>query len=256
MNAAITLILNTTMTMPTLKPVPLLRPFLPLFLAFATALLSAGAAWGQDKDRYTKAANQLGDLIKAGDYAGIQGKFNPAMAAALPLDKSTAFFKGLTQQVGKFQQLGEPRAAGAAMVYPAEFEKGTLDLQLTLDGRGQIAGLSFKPAAAAKKPGPQTDRYVKAANQLKELINAGDYAGIQGKFNAEMSAALPLDKSTEFFKGLTQQMGRIQQLGKPQLVGEAMVFAAEFEKETLDMQLTLDHRGSIAGLAFAPRAKP
>jgi len=70
----------------------------------------------------------------------------------------------------------------------------------------------------------QTDRYTKVANQLKELINAGDYVGIQGKFNKEMGAALPLDKSSEFFKGLTQQVGKIQKLGKPQPVGEAMVF--------------------------------
>jgi len=74
------------------------------------------------------------------------------------------------------------------------------------------------------------------------LINAGNYAGIQTNFNKEMGAALPLDKSSEFFKGLTQQMGKIRKLGKPQPVGEAMVFPAEFEKDTLDMEITLDGR--------------
>jgi hypothetical protein len=44
-----------------------------------------------------------------------------------------------------------------------------------------------------------------AANQLEELINTDNYAGIQTKlFNKEMDAALPLDKSSEFFKGLTK----------------------------------------------------
>src|SRR5204862_1786570 len=100
--------------------------------------------------------------------------------------------------------------------------------------------------------GQETNRYTKVANQLKELINAGDYAGIQTKFNKEMDAALPLDKSSEFFKELTQQAGKIQKLGKPQPVGEAMVFATEFEKDTLDMQITLDGRGLIAGLTFPP----
>src|SRR5437773_1440236 len=96
------------------------------------------------------------------------------------------------------------------------------------------------------------DRYTKAANQLKELINAGDYAGIQTKFNKEMGAALPLDKSSEFFKGLTQQVGKIQKLGEPQPVGGAMVFPAKFENGTLDMQIALDRRGLIAGLLFQP----
>ena len=102
--------------------------------------------------------------------------------------------------------------------------------------------------------GQDTNRYTKVANQLVELINAGDYAGIQSKYTKEISAELPLDKATEFFNGLKQQLGKIQKLGKPQSVGEAMVFPTEFEKDTLDMLIVLDSRGLIAGLVFKPRA--
>jgi hypothetical protein len=236
-----------------------MRALLPIFAVFAAALFSTEAAWGQGTDRYTTMANQLVELIDGGDYAGIQTNFNKQMDAALPLDKSSEFFKGLTQQMGKIQKLGEPQSVGGWIVFPAKFEKGTLDMQIVLDGRDQIAGLMFKPHAATK-PDPekhqaelsQADPYTKMANQLKELINAGDYAGIQTKFNEEMGAALPLDKSSEFFKGLTQQMGTIKKLGKPQPVGEAMVFPTEFEKDTLDMQIALDGRGLIAGLNFTP----
>jgi hypothetical protein len=236
-----------------------MRAFLPIFAVFAAALFSTEAASGQETNRYTKVANQLVELINAGDYAGIQTNFNKTMDAALPLDKSRAFFNRLTQQAGKIQKLGDPQPVGGAMVFPAKFEKGTFDMQIALDGRGLIAGLTFKPHAATK-PEPekqqaqlsQADRYTKVANQLKELINAGDYAGIQTKFNKEMGAALPLDKSSEFFKGLTQQVGKIQKLGKPQPVAEAMVFPTEFEKDTLDMQIALDDRGLIAGLTFTP----
>ena len=236
-----------------------MRAFLPVFVVLAAALLSTEAASGQGTDRYTKVANQLVELINAGDYVGIQTNFNNKMDAALPLDKSSAFFTRLTQQVGKIQKLGEPRPVGGAMVFPAKFEKSTLDMQIALHGRGLIAGLVFKPRATTK-PEPekhqaelsQTDRYTKVADQLKELINAGDYAGVQSKFNKEMGAALPLDKASEFFNGLKQQMGKIQKLGKPQPVGEAMVFPAEFEKDILDMQLALDSRGLIAGLSFTP----
>jgi len=214
-----------------------------------------------EADRYTKVANQLKDLINAGDYAAIQIKFSKEMDAALPLAKSSEFFKGITQQAGKIQKLGRPQPDGEVMVFPTEFEKGTLDMQITLDDRGLIAGLNFTPHAATK-PEPekqqlqlsQADRYTKVANQLKDLINAGDYAGIQTKFSKQMDAALPLDKSSEFFKGLTQQAGKIQKLGKPQPVGEAMVIPTEFEKGTLDMQIALDGRGLIAGLTFTPHA--
>jgi len=42
-----------------------------------------------------------------------------------------------------------------------------------------------------------------------------------------------------------------QTLGKPQPVGEAMVFPGEFEKGAFDMQLALDSSGLIAGLTAA-----
>jgi hypothetical protein len=225
-----------------------LRAFLPLLAVFAAVLFSTWAAQGQATNRYTRVASQLVDLINAGDYADIQTNFNQEMGAALPLDKSSAFFLGLTQHLGKLQKLGEPHPAGEWMVFPAKFDKGTIDLQLALDGRGQIAGLVFKPQATVKAG----LRYTNMAYQLMKLINAGDYAGLQAKFNKDMDAALPLDKSSEFFKGLMQQMGKIQVLGKPQLAGEGMDFPGEFEKGAFDMQLVLDGSGLIAGLTFTP----
>ena len=240
-----------------------MRDLLPICVIVVAAIFSTGAAWGQETNRYMKVADRLVELINAGDYAGLQTNFNKEMDAALPLDKSTAFFSGLTRQFGKIEKLGEPQSAGGMMVYPAKFEKGMLDMRLVLEGRRDlIAGLMFKPRAAAKlapeksqAQSSQTDRYTKMANQLRELINAGDYAGMQARFNQEMDAALPLDKSSEFFKGLAQQMGKIKKLGKPQFVGEGMVLPAEFEKGTLDMQLALDGRGQIAGLVFTPHVE-
>src|SRR5437763_1136091 len=115
---------------------PFRRAFLSAFAVFAAALFSTEAASGQEADRYTKVANRLVELINAGDYAGIQAKFNKEMDAALPLEKSTAFFIGLKQQMGKIQKLGEPQPDGEAMVFPAHFEKDTLDMQIALDSRG------------------------------------------------------------------------------------------------------------------------
>ena len=118
---------------------------LPIVVVFAVAFFSIEVASGQDADRYKKVASQLVELINAGDYAGIQTKFNQEMGAALPLDKASEFFKELTQQVGKIKKLGKPQPVGEAMVFPTEFEKDTLDMQIALDGRGQIAALTFTP---------------------------------------------------------------------------------------------------------------
>jgi hypothetical protein len=140
------------------------------------------------------------------------------------------------------------------MVFPATFEKGALDMQITLDNRGLIAGLLFKPQAATKpEPLSQTDRNKKMAHELVRLINAGNYAGIQKQFNTEMAAVLPQDKSSAFFNELTQQMGKIQKLGDPRPLDEALVYPVTFEKGTLDLQIALDSRGLIAGLTFTPQ---
>src|SRR5438046_2734948 len=111
-----------------------MRAFLPTFAVLAAALFSTEVASGQETNRYTKVANQLVALINAGDYAGIQTNFNQEMAAALPLDKSSAFFYGLKRQFGKIQKLGKPQPDGEAMVFLAQCEKGTLDMQIALDG--------------------------------------------------------------------------------------------------------------------------
>jgi len=127
---------------------------LPIFAVFAGVLFSTEAALGQETDRYTKVARQLVELINAGDYAGIQTNLTREMDAALPVDKSSGFFKRLRQQMGTIQKLGNPQSAGEAMVFPAEFEKGTLDMQLTLDSHGLIAGLNFTPHVA-REPAPE-----------------------------------------------------------------------------------------------------
>lgn len=124
--------------------------FFPIVAISLAALVSSNTASGQGTDRSTKVASQLIDLINAGDYAGIQTSFNKEMSAALPLEKSTAFFKSLTQQLGKIQKLGDPQRVNGWLVYPAKFENGMLDMHLAVDTRGLIAGVAFKPHVATE----------------------------------------------------------------------------------------------------------
>src|SRR5437868_5034282 len=93
-----------------------MRAFLAIFAVFTFALFMTEAASGQETNRYTKVADRLVELINAGDYAGIQTNFNKQMGAALPLDKSSEFFKGMTKQLGKIQKLGKPQSVGGEMV--------------------------------------------------------------------------------------------------------------------------------------------
>src|SRR6185436_9753140 len=85
-----------------------------------------------------------------------------------------------------------------------------------------------------------TDSYTKVANHLVELINAGDYSGVENLFNKDMSKALPLEKATEFFTGLAGKVGKIQKLDEPKRKAGWTVFPAHCERGLLDMSLALD----------------
>jgi hypothetical protein len=111
----------------------------------------------QDLETFSKVANRLVELINAADYSGIEGMFSKEMNAALPLDKSTAFFKDLQQKLGNIQKLDPPRTPPPGVTLTAHFERGQLDLQLSLNQEGQIAGLYFKPHISSK-PVPEKHR--------------------------------------------------------------------------------------------------
>ena len=111
----------------------------------------------QDIDRYTKVANHLVELMNKENYSAIQALFSKEMSEALPLEKSTAFFKGVEQQFGKIQKLDPPRTSPPAVLFTAHLDHGLLDLQLSLNDRDQIAGLFLKPHISSE-PAPEKHR--------------------------------------------------------------------------------------------------
>ncbi len=98
----------------------------------------------------------------------------------------------------------------------------------------------------------EADRYTKVANQFVQLINAGDYPGVEKLFNDGMSKYSPLQKTTDFFKEVTGQVGKIQKLDEPNRNGQWMVFLAHCERGMVDMSLALDDKEKIAGFLFKP----
>jgi hypothetical protein len=221
------------------KPIPAVLVFIVLVFALIILLPKYFA-----QRTYAKVANRVVELVNAADYSGVESLFNTEMGRALPLEKATEFLTALNAQCGKIEKLEEPERNSEGMVFPAHFERSTLDMTLALDGQHKIAGLLFKPHVDR--------RYAKVANRLVQLVNAANYSGVESLFNKEMSQALPPEKAAEFLKGLTAQAGKIQKLDEPEPGSEAMVFPAHFERAVLDMTLTLDAQGRIAGLLFKP----
>lgn len=113
-----------------------------------------------------------------------------------------------------------------------------------------VLGLNILPALAYT---PEHFQHV--ADKLAAAINARDYSAIEAQFNSEMAKGMPLEKTTEFFRGLDQQIGKLNKLDPPRIDQQGIgVFPAHFERATLDLKIVLDAQGKIAGLWLLPHS--
>ncbi|HWD20874.1 MAG TPA: DUF3887 domain-containing protein [Verrucomicrobiae bacterium] len=100
----------------------------------------------------------------------------------------------------------------------------------------------------------ETNRDTTAARKIVGWLNAGDWASLQKLYNAEMAAAFPPQKATDFFTKLTTDFGKIEKVEGP--TGEGYqgwtAFRLECQRGDLIMSLALDGDDKIAGIYFKP----
>ncbi|MBN1359304.1 MAG: peptidoglycan DD-metalloendopeptidase family protein [Sedimentisphaerales bacterium] len=112
-----------------------------ILLAWALAAFAA-----EPLERFGKVAERLVEAINDGDYVHIDAAFNQEMREALPPERSEAFFRNLVTDFGKIETLEPGRFVPPDhAVFPARFERGLLDMTITLDNEDQIAGLLLLP---------------------------------------------------------------------------------------------------------------
>jgi hypothetical protein len=96
--------------------------------------------------RFEKVMNRMSRAINDANWTGIQADFAKVMLDSFPLEKSTPFFQGLVTQYGKIEKIGTARYTPPNQaIFPANFERGVLDIKLVLDEQDKIIGLWFLP---------------------------------------------------------------------------------------------------------------
>lgn len=153
-----------------------LVPLSCLLLLLAGALKAQPAA-----DDLTARATALLDAMVRGDFAGATRHFDAKMKQGLPPEKLQEVWKGLVSQAGAFQrQVGtrtQAQAPHRLVFVTTQFERVRLDMQVTFDAQGQIAGLFFVPAPlpAGSDAGPSYAR--KDSYREREVtVGSGDWA--------------------------------------------------------------------------------
>lgn len=149
-------------------------------------LLLAGALQAQPTappaaDDLTARATALLDAMVRGDFASATRHFDDKMKQGLAPEKLQEIWKGLTAQAGAFQRQAGTRTqtqgAHRLVFVTTQFEKVRLDMQVTFDAQGQIAGLFFVPAQplAGSDAGPPYARK-EAYREQEVTVGSGEWA--------------------------------------------------------------------------------
>jgi len=116
------------------------------------------------------------DALASGQYAKIIADLDDTMKAALPEQKIAATWASVSKQAGAFKRRGAARSAEqkgtTLVVVPCEFEKGTLDVLVTMNSAGKITGLLIRPAAATATP-YTPPAYVDASKYAERDVKVG-----------------------------------------------------------------------------------
>ena len=139
-------------------------------LAFVLAIAASAADPAQS-------GRKALDLLLAHNFAAFTQLLAPAAKETL----TVAFLNQRTgpelDGFGALQQVGTPLIADNMVSFPVRFERVTVNIQLTLDKAGQVAGLFFRPADSPLPPQWKHPPYSKpdAFREQEVTIGAGEW---------------------------------------------------------------------------------
>lgn len=119
------------------------------------------------------------DLMAGGQYAQAFESFTPQMKAAMPVDRLSATWNGLTAQAGPFQrQIATsvaPRGVLSVVVVTCKFERATFDVHVTVNPANLVGGLAIRPAVQAVTYAPPAYASPAAYKESDVAVGTGQW---------------------------------------------------------------------------------
>jgi hypothetical protein len=148
--------------------------FVTALAVFVTNLAAMQAVAAPDTDPAAHAQAVIA-LLAAKDFAKVEAQLTDRMKTALPVDRLESGWTTLTVQVGAFRRCADARvqAIGDLKVTlsTCDFERGKVDVQISFDAAGKLAGLFFRPVQAVAPYSPPS--YDVPANYSQEELTIG-----------------------------------------------------------------------------------
>ncbi|MGH9158372.1 MAG: DUF3887 domain-containing protein, partial [Vicinamibacteraceae bacterium] len=120
------------------------------------------------------------DLMAGGQFAQAFESFTPQMKAAMPVDRLSATWNGLTAQAGPFQRQVAtsvvPRGVLSVVVVTCAFERATFDVQVTVNPANLVGGLFLRPAVQAVTYAPPAYASPAAYKESEVTVGTGQWA--------------------------------------------------------------------------------
>lgn len=120
------------------------------------------------------------ELMAGGQYAQAFELFTPQMKAAMPVDRLSATWNGLTAQAGPFQRQVAtsimPRGVLSVVVVTCAFERATFDVQVTVNPANLVGGLAIRPSAQAVTYAPPAYANPAAYKESEVTVGTGQWA--------------------------------------------------------------------------------
>lgn len=129
-----------------------------LLKIFVSIIFLTSIVFGQSAvEKIQKTAELFVSSYNDKNYSLIERQFNAQMKAAITSEKLKEFLDASHRDLGKITLLGKPKfVAPTVAVYPADFERGKMELLIALDAEGKIGG--FRIAAPPPEKPKNTSR--------------------------------------------------------------------------------------------------
>jgi hypothetical protein len=121
--------------------------FVLLYLAIATS-----AFCQTEKSDYKTVVDSFEKNYNSDNYEAIFNSFSAEMKAALPIEKTKEFLKGLKVQAGKITKREFSTYQQSYAVYKTNFERALFGINISLDNASKINGLFVKPFKDNNQP--------------------------------------------------------------------------------------------------------
>jgi dienelactone hydrolase len=138
-------------------------------------------------------AQQIVAQVARGDFVAVEQRLSDHIKPFVPAGAIQATWQGLEQQFGAFQEQGKTTTVqtpqGLVQVVTCVFERGSIDVNIVLNGAGEIVGLTVTPVGAVEQQANAT--YAAPSYAHPERFHEQEVQVGQGRWALPGTLSLP-----------------------------------------------------------------